>query len=293
VVVAFRAFVMLAFLIAVPAVALLGTSLPDTLRQLAERHLGISFNVASASPAPTAPEAPLFAAQGNPGVSPADGSANGTVFAPPEVTIPTANAGPPANLAALGTASPVPLAGNLVQPAVLPPSGPVAMPVTPAMGGMSSARPDPAVVPAGYNASVNPLAAVPGVQMVAGQPLAQNPSAAPGDAWAGRSMPTDRGTQPVFAAPPPGGPTLGSGAAETGNQGESLPRIQQRLRELGSTYSLLESWGNQGQLYRFYCKMAIGGNANYTRYFEATDSDPVRVMNRVLQQVEAWRAGQL
>ncbi len=67
--------------------------------------------------------------------------------------------------------------------------------------------------------------------------------------------------------------------------------IQQRLRELGATYFLLESWGSQGQLYRFYCKMAIGGNANYNRYFEATDVDPIRVMSKVLKEVEAWRGG--
>ena len=36
--------------------------------------------------------------------------------------------------------------------------------------------------------------------------------------------------------------------------------IQDRLRQLGATYYLLESWGNQQQMYRFYCKMAIGGS---------------------------------
>jgi hypothetical protein len=37
--------------------------------------------------------------------------------------------------------------------------------------------------------------------------------------------------------------------------------------------------------------MAIGGNANYNRYFEATDVDPIRVMSKVLKEVEAWRGG--
>ena len=67
--------------------------------------------------------------------------------------------------------------------------------------------------------------------------------------------------------------------------------IQDRLKELGATYYLLESWGNQQQMYRFYCRMAIGGNPNYTHYFEATESDPVQAMLGVLRQVETWHQG--
>jgi hypothetical protein len=90
------------------------------------------------------------------------------------------------------------------------------------------------------------------------------------------------------------------------NSGASLPppadsqacvdqfsHIQRRFRELGATYTLLETWGDQGQLYRFYCRMAMGGSSSYTRFFEATDADPLGAMSRVLAQVEAWRsAGQ-
>ncbi len=54
---------------------------------------------------------------------------------------------------------------------------------------------------------------------------------------------------------------------------------------------MLESWGSREQLYRFYCKVAVGGNPNYTHYFEATGSDPLAAMADVLGQVEAWRAG--
>jgi hypothetical protein len=67
--------------------------------------------------------------------------------------------------------------------------------------------------------------------------------------------------------------------------------VQQRLRQLGATYYLLEAWGNDRQLYRFYCKMAVGGNASYTRYFEATDSNPLQAMAQVLQRVETWCSG--
>ena len=40
--------------------------------------------------------------------------------------------------------------------------------------------------------------------------------------------------------------------------------IQNRLRQLGATYYLLGVLGGQQQRYRFYCKMAVGGNPNYT-----------------------------
>jgi hypothetical protein len=35
----------------------------------------------------------------------------------------------------------------------------------------------------------------------------------------------------------------------------------------------------------------VGGNASYTRYFEATDSNPHQAMAQVLQQVETWCSG--
>ncbi len=66
-------------------------------------------------------------------------------------------------------------------------------------------------------------------------------------------------------------------------------RIQDRLRSLGAEYYCLEAWGGQQQLYRFYCKMAVGGNRDYTRYFEAIESSPLRAMKAVLQRVEAWQ----
>jgi hypothetical protein len=67
--------------------------------------------------------------------------------------------------------------------------------------------------------------------------------------------------------------------------------IQDRLRRLGATYYLLESWGNRDQVYRFYCKMAVGGSADYTRCYEATHADPLEAMRQVLRQVEAQTDG--
>jgi hypothetical protein len=65
--------------------------------------------------------------------------------------------------------------------------------------------------------------------------------------------------------------------------------IQERLREWGATYYVLESWGNDQPLYRFYCKMAVGKSDDYVHCFEATHADPFQAMVQVLRQVEAWR----
>ena len=65
--------------------------------------------------------------------------------------------------------------------------------------------------------------------------------------------------------------------------------LQQRLRKAGATYYLLESWGDRQQLFRCYCRVAIGGNPAHTRHFEATDAEPLAAMSEVLRQIEVWR----
>jgi hypothetical protein len=115
---------------------------------------------------------------------------------------------------------------------------------------------------------------------------ARNPSA-----WTPPAQPPHQA--PPAAQPAPlRGPALppGNPAAQAPGAPDQFSLIQDRLRKLGATYYLLESWGSQQDLYRFYCKMAIGGNPNYTCHFEATHSEPLRAMALVLQQVEAWRA---
>ena len=78
-------------------------------------------------------------------------------------------------------------------------------------------------------------------------------------------------------------------AASTAKTSSDVDDIPNRLQQLGATYYVLESWGNDQQLYRFYCKMAVTESADYTHCFEATDADPHQAMQRVLRQVESWR----
>ncbi len=86
----------------------------------------------------------------------------------------------------------------------------------------------------------------------------------------------------------------GEGSAAADICTDQFPRMEKRLRELGATYYLLETWGSTGDRYRFFCKMAIAGNADYNRnrIFQATAADPLRAMQDVLAQVEQWRNGE-
>jgi hypothetical protein len=70
--------------------------------------------------------------------------------------------------------------------------------------------------------------------------------------------------------------------------------IQDRLRSLGATYYILESYimvdhGREEPIYRFFCKVAVGKSPDYVHCFEAIDAEPVSAMRKVLEQVESWR----
>ena len=199
----FRAAVMLTCLVVVPLVAVFGTSIRETIKQVLDRQLGIRFNVFDdAHPALT--DAPPFVPHAAPSYS---------------------NAG-------TGTAS-VPASGRGFEqpPNFLSASTP------------ETTRPiqDSAVIPTSFQTPV---------------------------------------VMDLSAPPPAASPTT-----------DRFTYLDRRLREWGATYCQLETWGSAGQLYRFCCKMAIGGSPNCTRYFEATAPDPLQAMSNVVGQVEAWRAG--
>jgi hypothetical protein len=97
---------------------------------------------------------------------------------------------------------------------------------------------------------------------------------------------------PSAGSPQPAGPADAVvRAGQSLQQPDPFTAMERKLRQYGATYYLLETWGNNGELFRFHCKMAIGNNPNYTRHFEATDRDALRAMSQVLERVETWRAG--
>lgn len=72
---------------------------------------------------------------------------------------------------------------------------------------------------------------------------------------------------------------------------DQFTAIRERLQQLGASHYQLEYRGNLRQTFHFDCRVAVEGDHRYEHYFMATDPDPLEAMARVLQQVEAWRAG--
>jgi hypothetical protein len=225
---------MMVCLIAIPLVALFGTSLPDVVKAVKEGRWPTLTGAVHALLPTHNPDQDQNRNQ-NALEEPAKFEPAGE----PLPTGPAAMLAGPANINAAAPAAPLPIAAAGASD---PP------PMAPRWTAESTPRQTPAVVPAGYEAAI-------------GAPAHAAPSALP--------------------------------AATTSKPADPFLRTQQRLQQLGATYYLLESWGGQQQLYRFYCKMAVGGNPNYTRYFEAIESDPLRAMSEVLGQVESWRAGRM
>jgi len=261
VVVMFRALVMLVCLIAIPLAALFGSSLPmvvEAVRQgrcptLAElRGTSVPRQSSLSDAPPFTPTPP--GAQSLPGV--------------PSLVGPQP---PPGSPPLLGDHTPA-ANDSLRQPV----SG--APPVPWSNQGAEA----PAVLPARYDAPLDrvgrPASVLPGAEpnLIPVGPGGDNPALTRSD-----TGPLSRpGDLPAEAA-----------SQATANGSDSYTVIQDRLRQLGATYYLLESWGDPDRQYRFFCRMAIGGNAKSTRSFWSIDTDPFKAMRQVLQQVEAWRSG--
>ncbi|MEN6406471.1 MAG: hypothetical protein ABFC77_08370 [Thermoguttaceae bacterium] len=140
------------------------------------------------------------------------------------------------------------------------------------------------------SAAATPSQDSPATLSIAGPTQAKNPDAGP-DAWNQAARDT-RAVVPVSYQTSSETSLTASPIAAQEAPGDPFETIPKQLQQLGATYYLLESWGGQQSMYRFYCKMAIGGSADYTRCFEAVQSDPLQAMRQVLQQVETWRGGQ-
>jgi len=246
-----RALVMLVCLIAVPLLAVTGTSLPKLVTEAIKGRKPLR--------SPTAPEH----------VAQVDAHRGGE--APPF--------SPTVQLPERGVAA----ADRRVPP-------PVAAPRTAAA--KRTQETPPATPGAGISSA--PLWG-PGVPPTATTPARSQPTnfeSTADRAPTGPGAASHHGGPPAGTAPPryaQSGTTMGP-SAQADNP-ERFTQIQRRLRDLGATYYLLETWGDNGEQFRFHCKMPVAGNPNYTRPFEATHRDPLAAMQKVLEQVEAWRGG--
>jgi hypothetical protein len=104
---------------------------------------------------------------------------------------------------------------------------------------------------------------------------------------AGQPTPTRPGMQTPGQVSPSATnmPTVGDAATT-----DPFTWMQRRLRELGAIYYKLENGGPKGEMFRFQCQMAVPGSPNGVQPFEAIEGDPLKAMQRVVQQVETWHS---
>ncbi len=268
---ALRALLMLACLVVVPSIALLrGTAVPGAVREYLIQKLG------GAVPEP---ETPLELEQAPPYVPPIAGpgqTGTGSSFAAaaPATDLTGQPVGTTAEMSSWNrpASSLDPLRGR----------GPYEGGIVPQAGYEQAPgyRGDPDAVLANYDTSSTP----PNSQSLSGPVV--YPEVPPGSGTQGNERPLPPEQSPSVAPLPR--VTQGIGGATTIDQ---FRYIENRLRELGAEYYLLENWGNQGECYRFHCRIAVANSANFTKHFEATDSQPLGAMARVLADVESWRRG--
>jgi hypothetical protein len=261
-VLAFRIFVMLACLVVVPLAAIFGSAFPEVVKSVLVDRLVAWGTGKSPEPAKTAAEG------GFGEVTPSGASGQSAAN----------NWEAPRWGAQAAAHNPWQPQGCNPPPLGIVPTG--AAGVNPSMGNQS----------ASFAAPADPVQSSPGARPVQrgaaetpyGNPPIENARAAKQFGYPNRGSATPANNPAAMAASP---------AQQPLEQPERFTAMERRLREIGATYYLLETWGNEGELYRFHCKMAIGNNPNYTRHFEATDRDALKAMAQVLERVEAWRAG--
>jgi hypothetical protein len=261
-VVVFRALVMLVCLIAIPLAALFGSSLPTLLKALKEGKWPL---VSAAQAQTAATEGPKFVPSGK-----ANG---GTGPAPAHTTGNSSQISTGADRAAAGPAGPY--------------SGGPSTPSGVIQAGYDGTVDPPASSGPGRFSPVNPAirteaTAVSDQRLVPVPPA--GPNLLPVDGTGNQASSDATGNQTGQVADRPG-----SSSGTT----EPFLSITSRLQQMGATRYILEAFGDQGQDYRFICWMAVGGNPKYTRHFWAIDSDPLKAMSQVLQQVETSRTAKM
>jgi hypothetical protein len=301
--IAIRALIMLIVLISVPLFAIFGKNLPDVVKGLLEGR-GLVLGPAPETAANGTPAAPLPAAN-NPFAQPAAyrasaETASASAIAPsspntapgslaPMQTTPSAVATADRSMAASSSAA---TGGNFAINSMSAPSA-----------GSNPMSPPPAVGAPPVTAAPNDWRLPPAASALppsSAQQLSATPPAnfqSPPEATA--LTPSDAAPHDSYsAAPPTESPYANKAASATGAttvpsasvSDEKFRQAETRLRELGATHYMLETWGPDNNRYHFVCKMAIGGNADVSRVFQAFGDDPWQAMQTVLQQVEDWRA---
>ena len=294
-VVAFRALVMLACLVVVPLAAIFGSAFPELVKTVLVDRLVSPSGTSSGSP--TASDSPSMALTAEPpppwqGASTVQRTGGPDQAAAPWPSAVDMRASAPgmSGGAPLG-AAPVPAA---VAASFSAPADPrlSRWPGSPAQETTSAAARSGLPPSDGYAlppSGGNGLAPTSANVMLGGQPTGPPAMATqPGGVQSVQPQPTG----PQSGGAPLGGPIPANVATGVASL-DPFSAMQKLLKQQGATYYLLETWGSDGELYRFHAKMSVAGNPNYTRHFEATDRDALGAMRNVVAQVEAWRAGRI
>jgi hypothetical protein len=298
--VALRTIVMIAFLVAIPLMAVIGAGLPDSLRNAMQGDSARSHAAAAAArPNETQPGATALADSS---------AATEPLLEPGERTLPA-----PAPGGSIENARP---AGE--QPGMPPP--------TAAMAPNFNRAPRASITEVRTSAGGAPRARIVQVRAVDDSTTLQAPAPAPtAPLWAPAprtaASPRGRNTTAHFepsevrprapqrkapkrnipdaalqatAYSTPAAPWAKSASAEDQPPpaSDAFARGEQRLRQYGATHYRLESWGENGELFRCSANVALPNHRYGARHFETTAASPSQAIDRLLEQVESWRAAQ-
>ena len=298
--VALRTIVMIAFLVAIPLMAVIGAGLPDSLRTAMQGDSTKSHSSAPASrPNETQPGTTALADSS---------AASEQLLEQSERTLPAPSAGDPFNSA---------------HPTGDPPTQPPATAATPTN---FNRAPRASITDVRSSAGAAPRARIVQVRAVDDASVLHAPAPAPtAPLWAPAprtaASPRGRNTtahfEPSEARPrtapakatqrgipdaslhataysTPAAPQTAAalGEAQRPPASDAFARGEQRLRQYGATRYRLESWGESGELFRCSANVSLPNHRSGARHFEATAASPSQAIDRLLEQVEAWRAAQ-
>jgi hypothetical protein len=251
----FRAFVMLICVLLIPLAAVCGTSFPSAVKAIQSGRLPTlaDFRGPGENSKSGLSDAPPFI-PGRMSNSPVGAAATGNFVGTPNAALSSTQPGMP-NSASSGV---VPV--NYEAPIAAPPRQSTTFP-------QSQIAEKQDFLAVGNRGLSQPPA---GLQ----NPISQQTGGTTGEAG-DLSHPTAGTSQPP--------------ADGTSSPDATIKYIHDRLKQLGATYYLLEPWGDRMDAFRFYCKVAIGGNPHVTRSFENVDADPLKAMGTVLRQIEDWQ----
>ena len=71
---------------------------------------------------------------------------------------------------------------------------------------------------------------------------------------------------------------------------ERLGELFRRLHQRGALVMRLEKHPGDSSTHRFRCELPLSHAPRYRRFFQVYDADPIRAVERVLAEVEAWQS---